>query len=253
MNRIRRMGVAAVAVALLAVPAPAHASNATVEGPRLNLSVDGEVWVQDITTPVFEPAHVWVPGDSMTYTVMFRNDSGETAEGFGTLALEGAANDLLHTRLRVDGGGWKDGPQSEVVQVAPGQVVRLDMELSLPTGGVNPRTALYSDLQATVTLRGEDGSTGNPDPDPDPDGGNTGTDPDGETGLGGGANPDQGAGTTPGAGAPDGTIEGEASQGSGSLASTGSSLLPWPLFAAGALLLTGQWLWLVARRRRRQS
>lgn len=140
----------AVAGAQLFAVAPAAAA----EGDRLLLSVDGALWVRDVTTPIYDPTHLWVPGDSMTYTVLFRNESGEPAQGFGELKLDGAPEGMFESKLRLDDRPWVDGPRSEVLDVAPGQVVRLQMELTMLADAPNPRAQVEAPIAATVTLRG---------------------------------------------------------------------------------------------------
>lgn len=226
----RRVGAgltgAVLAVGSLAAAAPG-ASAAPADPPRLVLSVDGQAWVRDVTTPVFDPGHVWTAGDTATYTVLFRNDSGEDAEGFAEMTLTGPAAEMFETRLRVDAGAWVPGPRSQVVPVAPGQVVQVEMDLTLSSTSTNPRESRTADLAATVTLRGEGPGAGTgpeaPGPRPGPD-------------------PGTGAASGPGTWGPGGGI----------LAVTGASVA-WTAAAALALGLTGRWLLVVARRRSRRD
>lgn len=218
---------AVLAVGSLATAAPV-ASAASADPPRLVLSVDGQAWVRDVTTPVFDPGHVWTAGDTATYTVLFRNDSGEDAEGFAEMNLTGRAAEMFETRLRVDAGAWVPGPRSQVVPVAPGQVVRVELDLTLSSTSTNPRESRTADLAATVTLRGEGAGAGiDPDPRPSPD-----------------------PGTRDGTGAVSGP--GTGGVGSGTLATTGASVV-WVAAAALALGLTGRWLLVVARRGSRRD
>lgn len=225
-RRTRAAGLAALALAAgTAVLAPPSAWAAPAgEEPRLVISVDGQAWVRDVTTPVFDPAHVWTPADSKTYTVQFRNDSGQDAEGFAELSLGGAAADLFDTRLRVDSGPWVAGPRSETVAVAPGQVVVVEMDLAVSETSTNPLTSVAADLAATITLRGTE-----PDPgDPVDPGGSGGADDRAGT---------SGTGTGPGSGG-------------GVLATTGTTVAWAGALALGALL-AGRSLHAATRRRSR--
>lgn len=211
--RRRALGAGLAAIAATLGPAPlAHAE--IDDDARLVLSVDGSAWVSDVLTPMFEASHVWTAGDSGTYSVLFRNDSGEPAQAFAEFVLEGPAAEVLEARLRMDDEPWALGPTSSVIDVAAGQVVQLDLELTIPSTAASVRTALGAEVSAIVTLRGEVPETG----------------PDGDA---------------------DANADGLSSVGTGILAATGSSVA---LFVALGLLLAGVGGWLVARvRRQRRS
>ena len=229
---VRGTACAALSAALLmGAGSPASADDSDA---RLVLSVDGTVWVQDVLTEMFDSGHVWVPGDSSTYTVLFRNDSGEPAHAFADLVLTGPAAELFEARLRMDQAPWAKAPTSPVLDVAAGQVVRLDLELTLASTHETIRTAREGDVSAQVTLRGTDPGTGGGVSDP---GAGPGT---------GGAS--QGSG--PGAG--HGGVAGGSSEAAGQLAWTGWS-------SAGALtlaltaLVTGLGIVVSRRSRRRRG
>lgn len=126
---------AAAAVGVMGTLTPATAADS--DQPRLLLSVDGQAWAREVTTTMFDPNHVWVPEDSATYSVLFRNNSGQDAEGFGQVQLTGPGAHMFTTRLRVDNGPWHTGTQSPTVTLAADQSAQLDIELTLH--GDNPR------------------------------------------------------------------------------------------------------------------
>lgn len=202
--------VTAVGVVLAGAPLAAHAS----DDDRLMLSADGVVWARDLDVPIFDPAHLWVPGDLSTHTVWARNGAGESAEVFGELDLSGEAASLFTVRVRVDERPWSEDHQSEAITLAAGQVAQVQLQVTMRTDAANPRQQVAVPVSASITLRSVEGSTP--------------TDPDQET-------PGPGAGEQP-------------VPGDGELADTGTSV-GWIALVAALVSVVGWWLVALARRR----
>lgn len=93
-------------LALLLVPAPADAAGQVV------VSADGQTWTPSLTTPLFDPAVRWVPGDARTATFHVGNRAADA----GTLALVVTADDAhaliarddITLAVRRGSGPWVD-------------------------------------------------------------------------------------------------------------------------------------------------
>lgn len=243
----RRLGARGrwVGIILAVVAAAPWTAAAADDDPRLVLSSDGSAWISDVVTPMFDSSHVWVPGESGSYSVLFRNDSDEPAEAFAELVLAGPAAEVFESRLRMDEHPWAAGPTSPVLPVAPGQVVRLDLELTLPDTTATLRTALAADVSARVTLRAQTPET-RPDIDSEgdtdgPESAGTGDLPGSETTVSSGSSGSSGITSV---------ADGSSSAGRDVLAWTGASPA---LLVALSVLLAGSGALVVVRHRRRRD
>ncbi|GIG26866.1 hypothetical protein [Cellulomonas denverensis] len=233
--------LAALAVVLLLAPS-ASAAN---PGEEVGLSRDGVTWSPDLTTDLFDPAMVWVPGDDEVTTLYVRNQSGEPARGFAQVLVgpeDAEFAEDLRVRTRYDGGAWTVGATSRTTGFAVGAVLRIDIGVQFDPVSGNESEGRAVPLAVRVVLAsvipGRD-----VDPTPSP-----GT-PVG--GAGGGAVPaPAGAPVVGDVAAGDGAVgAGAAVRYGGLLGATGADALR-VLVAAGVLVLTGAWF-LVARRHRR--
>lgn len=235
--------LAALAVVLLLAP-PASAAD---PGEEVGLSRDGVTWSPDLTTDLFDPAMVWVPGDDEVTTLYVRNQSGDPARGFAQVLVgpedEEFAEDL-RVRTRYDGGAWTVGATSPTTGLAAGAVLRIDIGVQFDPVSGNESEVRAVPLAVRVVLAGTiPGRDVDPTPTPGtPVGGAGGGDvlsPAGTPVIG-----DVAAG--PGNG---GSGTGAGGRYGGLLGATGADALR-VLVAAGALVLTGAWF-VVARRHRR--
>ncbi|WP_408899307.1 hypothetical protein ACJ5H2_09430 [Nocardioides sp. R1-1] len=132
---IRRIAslVAAALMAVGAAAAPAHAED------EIGLSRDGVAWAPELTTPLFDPAFRWIPGDVEERTFWVRNEGPSAGElsvdvlATDTQALLASPDFLLEARLGA--GPW--------VEVLGGTTRVQPPVLDLPT-----------DAATTITVRG---------------------------------------------------------------------------------------------------
>lgn len=72
----QQLGVLVVAAGMTLGPVTvAHGAD-----DQLRLSLDGRTWAPTIERALFDPARVWVPGDTVSVPVWVRNASGEPAD-----------------------------------------------------------------------------------------------------------------------------------------------------------------------------
>ncbi len=112
MIRRHAFGAAVLLLAFAAwittVVAPAAIADPT---PSLLLSADGARWSETLPEPLFNPAVLWVPGDTRTSSFYVRNQ-GVTAAELRMQVLAGAEDDLLSTgdivlEARVEDSPWQ--------------------------------------------------------------------------------------------------------------------------------------------------
>jgi hypothetical protein len=177
-----RPGLRTVLIAVLvtgsAAVFPAAAVPATTPATtddRLVLSVDRTTWSPDVTTPLFDPDLVWVPGDVETGTLYARNESGEDATAAAAVFLvvgEGAAlAEELHVRTRLGAGPWTDGLRSAVTDLGPGEVLPIGVEVAFDPDATNASQLRTVEIDVVVTLSAA--GLGGPGPD-DPGAGGQG-------------------------------------------------------------------------------
>lgn len=152
----RRTALVAVLVAGSAAALPASAAVPAATDDRLVLSVDGRTWSPDVTTPLFDPGLVWVPGDVETGTLYARNESGEDARAAASVVLadgEGAAlADELQVRTRLGAGPWTDGVRSAVIDLGPGEVLPIGVELAFDPNATSAPKLRTVEIDVVVTL-----------------------------------------------------------------------------------------------------
>lgn len=115
-DRLRVRTVAAlVGVGLIAiVPATAHADASFAAAPNsmIELSADGIAWSSELADPLFDPAILWVPGDSLTATFFVRNlaetNGWITAEADRLGSTQPLAETDLSLAIRITGGEWQE-------------------------------------------------------------------------------------------------------------------------------------------------
>lgn len=210
----RLLAALATAAALLAstVATAAAADEAQV-------SLDGRHWTGRISTPLFDPAFRWVPGDDDVKTFFVRNDGPSTARV--TVEVDTGdpdhwiREDGLALSARVDGGAWASlrngGQVGELVEDAlrQGRQARVDVRVDFPATATDAseRDRLPFSFRVTLVQAGPVGDAG------------------------------QGAGGLGGLG--------------GGLADTGTTLRMWLVWLAAGLISSG--LALLAGRRRESS
>lgn len=239
LTRLVAASATAVVLAASVAAGPARA------GDPVQVSLDGATgWSDDLTSALFDSTWRWTPGDASgaVTSLYVRNDSGADARATVDLQVLDVPAGLFVPEVQVDGGPWLATPAVDAVPMTPGQVVKVDMRLSIPQDHlVNPPAAAPGCAFATVTLTmdGDGGSGG---------GGGTGPGGGGDT-PGGGGTGSGGAGAD-GSSATGGPSTAAAGSGSaGALAVTGSETVRI-LLASGALTVAGVFLGVVARRRR---
>lgn len=152
---MRRLLIVLIAAALLALAAPANATN-----DEIGLSADGHTFTSSLPA-LFEPDLRIIPGVEVTRSFYVRNQSSEraylqvdTGEASGPLVELGeltatassagstATTITLAPHTRLLEGGLLD----------PGQVVKIDITLALPADSENPSQSLAGRLGFSVRL-----------------------------------------------------------------------------------------------------
>ena len=157
------LGLAVVPLGATAQAAPAHAAlvqAAAAPDGAVELSVDGSTWSQDVTTPLFDPAFVWVPGDVETGTLYVRTRACAAATGEATVTVGPEEAELardLDTRTRVDGGAWSAGTSTPAFTVGRGDVARIDVEVTFDPASGNASQSRTVPLDVIVTLACDEG------------------------------------------------------------------------------------------------
>ncbi|MCL1870776.1 MAG: hypothetical protein FWF90_10230 [Promicromonosporaceae bacterium] len=213
MNLVRSAVRALAALALAAAPVAAAtaASGAAPPSGAVEVSVDGTTWSTATTTPLFDPAVLWVPGDVRTGTLYARTRACDAASGEARATFGQGGPDLaadLRVRTRVDGGPWTSGQTSRGFTVPPGAPTRLDVEVTFDPASGDESQGEGAPLTVTVTVSCDQVAAPGPSP------------------------------VTPQAG----------QAGSGLLPRTGIEVARTVL-AAAALVVSGVWLVLATRRR----
>src|SRR5918997_4022093 len=156
----RAIGAVSVGVVLVALaPSPALADD------ELGLSLDGVTWAEDLTTPLFDPGFVWVPGEADVVTLHIRNQSGQQASAVAEVVLGPGGEELaadLDVRTRFGGGAWTAGLTSPPIVLAAGQVVTLDVEVTFDPASGNETQLQVVPLTVRVRLSGQDTPVGQP-------------------------------------------------------------------------------------------
>ncbi|WP_369373556.1 hypothetical protein AB1046_06530 [Promicromonospora sp. Populi] len=153
--------VAAPAVVVPAAAGPVHAAALpalaavpAVSGDELVLSVDGRTWAPTVTTPLFDPSLVWVPGDVETGTLYARNASGEQARAVVTVLVDGDAAlvEQVRVRTRLGSAAWTDGLRSDVADLTPGEVLPIGLEVAFDPAATNASQQQTARIDVVVTL-----------------------------------------------------------------------------------------------------
>lgn len=236
--------LAVLASLALVVPTPAVADD-TTSPLGLSMSEEGP-WTTSLTTPLFDPAMRWVPGDTVTSGFWAANRSSDTTEFRITLLpWERALMNSGDFELRVRSGDDRWEPirtaWTAPRPLAAGEKMHVQLRATLHETATNAsqslvfgfdiRTRLTYQVPVVVpTIR----PTPAPGPTPTPGDGHEVTEPsDG--------------------GPDDATNGGPRELSRGSLAGTGADQPSWlPPVGFGALI-TGVWMALVARRRDRRE
>jgi hypothetical protein len=248
-----------VALCLLAAgTATSTAQDAAEPDPTaIEVSLDGVRWTESITTPLFDPAVRWVPGDVRTARFFVRNNRDE--QGDLRVVLQRAAQgELLDTGFLTVAARAGNGPWTEVA--SGGRQVLIDddeldsddemavmLRASMSIDAPNRTMVLATDLDLQIRLTQSgvvkdagsgDGTTSGGQPFP----GNPGApgDPDQAGGADGPTAVLDGQGV-------DDDADGAGGSGGQALPDTGSALRPWVLPLALLLLTAGAVV--LARRR----
>lgn len=175
---MKLMAVFALGCVLALRAGPAFAAD------ELGLSRDHVHWSPNLTTPLFGPSFLWVPGDTETASFWVRNQSHDQA--MLEVAVLGASLDsLIHTgdlSITVKAAG---GPPTSTRMagrqvlvssrpVDPGEDQRIDVTVAFDPAATNQSQVKSLDLQFEVRLTQETvppgGSDGSDDSDSDSDG-----------------------------------------------------------------------------------
>lgn len=171
------LAVAAAGALAAATVVPASAVSAASPGAgagggaegAVTVSADGRHWSARLDAPLFERLETWVPGDRQRAVLSVRNGSSDRARGVVDVDVDtvGARPDAarqalgaaLRVRTRVDDGPWVQGRRSEPLRVAPGQVVRVGVEVTFDPGAGNDTQGARVPVEVVATLS-EAASTG---------------------------------------------------------------------------------------------
>ena len=149
-------------VVVLVVLLGAATAGPAAADEEIGLSRDGVVWTSRLTQPLFDPAVLWVPGDSRTSTFWVRSQAVEDARL--TVDVLGARIDaLLETgdltvSARADRGDWRSvtgtGTRRLVSTIAAESrdPVRLDVRVDLDAGSSNGSQTLQLDVDLRIRL-----------------------------------------------------------------------------------------------------
>jgi len=135
-------------------PGAAWAATGDPTGGAVEISHDGTTWSRDLVTDLFDPHLVWVPGDVGTTTLYVRSRTCPGATGQAEVTLgphDAALADDISVRTRVDGGAWS-GAVSRSFALPPGQVDRLDVEVTYEPGSGNGSQSREVPLSVVVTV-----------------------------------------------------------------------------------------------------
>lgn len=201
-----RVGASAVGLSIgLAIAA----SPAAAEG-ELGLSPDGTTWRSELTTPLFDPAIRWVPGDERTSAFFVRNQAADAADLAIAVATRDQdrlmAGDDIAVSARVGSAGWTPLDQVGSVYplstgtVAPGETERVQVRAAFDAASTNQSQTKELHLEFRVVLSDARGG--------------------------------------PGAGTGDGGANGDSGS-SGVLPDTGAPRMGWMLLASAAMMGVG--------------
>lgn len=135
---------------------------AAVAADNLGLSPDGVTWSPNLTTPLFDPAFRWIPGDTETSSFWVRNQSSDNATldvsilGSGVDSLM-QTGDLAVTVRAAHGSGstTTTTARHELITsrvVNPGQTERIDVTVAFDPASGNQSQAKALDLRFEVRL-----------------------------------------------------------------------------------------------------
>ncbi|WP_407317724.1 hypothetical protein UQW22_14150 [Isoptericola halotolerans] len=158
--------VGAVACAVTALAGPgALAAVPSAEGAPdgvggVELSVDGEAWTEDLTSPLLGTSRVWVPGDVGRASLLVRHRGSTEASGTVTVVVDGgpALSEAMDVRLRAGRDDWTAGRTAPLV-VGPQQAVPVELEVAFAQDAGNATQASTVRLDVEVVLAG-DGAVG---------------------------------------------------------------------------------------------
>lgn len=141
---MKRLAVLII-LALVATSTPAVAATGV-----LAFSRDGSTWVDSLDSPLFDPAFLWVPGDTESETFLVKNQSDDNAMlSIEAVGLDSGlfAQEDVELRIRVDEGSWQQltaGNVSLGEELAAGDSRRFDIEVAfLPTAGNDTQLSAF--------------------------------------------------------------------------------------------------------------
>lgn len=161
---MKSMVLLVVACVVALVPVPAWATD------ELGLSPDGVAFSSTLSTPLFDPSFLWIPGDTEMASFWVRNQSPDHATL--DVAILGSnvdslmqTGDLAVTVEAADGSGsttTTTGRQTLIASrpVAPGQTERINVTVALDPASKNHSQVKALDLRFEVRLTHDDASDG---------------------------------------------------------------------------------------------
>ncbi len=157
MTRLVRAGRAAAALACLGGLAVLGTTTAAAAPPdgAIELSADGQTWSTDLAVDLFDPAFLWVPGDTQTGSLLMRSRACPAATGEAEVTLgpeDAVLVDAFDVRTRVDDGEWTPGTTSAGFTVGA-EPSRLDIEVTFdPASGNETQDRTVAPVTVTVTV-----------------------------------------------------------------------------------------------------
>lgn len=164
-SRGRRMLLALATCAFtVGVFGPAAAAYAAPVTPKIEVSADGVHWQANLSDPLFDPAIMWVPGDSRVAEFLVRNLGGSdawlsvAAERYATLHQLAETN--LALSVRVDGGEWAAlGSEAQAARLSlthsgvAATPASVELRAEMPGGTGNAAQLGTARFEVTVNLQ----------------------------------------------------------------------------------------------------
>ncbi|WP_277210090.1 hypothetical protein [Isoptericola croceus] len=140
----------------LAVTAPSAEASGEGRG-AVALSVDGQVWSEDMDVSLLDPAQVWVPGDVERTSLLVRHDGTGEARGTVSVSVGGHPElaEAIDVRVRAGGQPWRAGGTAPLV-VGQGDELPVELEVAFMPEAGNATQGGPVRLDVAVLLAGDD-------------------------------------------------------------------------------------------------
>jgi hypothetical protein len=154
------VGAAAFVMTVLPGPGALAAEPSSQDAPDgvggVELSVDGQAWSEDLTSPLLDTGRVWVPGDVGRASLLVRHEGSSAASGTVTVSVEGDPElaEAMDVRLRAGRDDWSAG-RAAPLAVGPEQVVPVELEVAFARDAGDATQASTVRLDVEVVLAGD--------------------------------------------------------------------------------------------------